>query len=118
MFATSHDLGYVAVLHGRRRWWWGKGAHTARTHACTHTRAHTHTRPCAWRGHAILYYYIILYYKYYFIGGGGGAGARLAQVGGARVLPGITFTARTLLDVKVTQLLMYGSTEASIEEAI
>ena len=62
--------------------------------------------------HNIIYIYIK------FGWGGGRAGARLAQVGGARVLPGITFTARTLLDVKVPQLLMYGSTEASIEEAI
>lgn len=28
-------------------------------------------------------------------------GARLAQVGGAKVLPGITFTAKTVLDVCV-----------------
>ena len=28
-------------------------------------------------------------------------GARLKQVGGARVLPGVTFTAKTVLDVRV-----------------
>ena len=28
-------------------------------------------------------------------------GARLAQVGGAKVLPGVTFTAKTVLDVNV-----------------
>jgi hypothetical protein len=28
-------------------------------------------------------------------------GARLAQVGGAKVLPGVTFTAKTVLDVCV-----------------